>query len=142
MKAVDLGAAPGGWTWQMVQRGLRVSAIDNGRLDARLLASGLVEWQRADGFTWRPRGRVDWLLCDMVEQPSRIAELVGRWFAQRLCRYALFNLKLPMKKRLEALEDARKRLQRLTREAGGIELRCKQLYHDREEVTVFARALA
>ncbi|WP_028874884.1 23S rRNA (cytidine(2498)-2'-O)-methyltransferase RlmM [Tepidiphilus margaritifer] len=141
-KAVDLGAAPGGWTWQMVQRGLRVSAIDNGRLDARLLASGLVDWQRADGFTWRPRGRVDWLLCDMVEQPSRIAELVGRWFAQRLCRYALFNLKLPMKKRLEALEDARKRLQRLTREAGGIELRCKQLYHDREEVTVFARALA
>jgi len=126
----------------MVQRGLRVSAIDNGRLDARLLASGLVDWQRADGFTWRPRGRVDWLLCDMVEQPSRIAELVGRWFAQRLCRYALFNLKLPMKKRLEALEDARKRLQRLTRGADGIELRCKQLYHDREEVTLFARAIS
>lgn len=47
-----------------------------------------------------------------------------------------------MKKRLEALEDARKRLQRLTRGADGIELRCKQLYHDREEVTLFARAIS
>ena len=32
MKAVDLGAAPGGWTWQLVQRGLRVTAVDNGPL--------------------------------------------------------------------------------------------------------------
>ena len=39
-------------------------------------------------------------------------------------------------------EDARKRLQRLTRGADGIELRCKQLYHDREEVTLFARAIS
>ena len=26
--------------------------------------------------------------------------------------------------------------------ADGIELRCKQLYHDREEVTLFARAIS
>ncbi len=31
MRAVDLGAAPGGWTWQLAHRGLRVTAVDNGR---------------------------------------------------------------------------------------------------------------
>jgi len=30
MQAVDLGAAPGGWTWQLVKRGIRVTAVDNG----------------------------------------------------------------------------------------------------------------
>jgi len=35
MTAIDLGAAPGGWTWQLVQRGLKVVAVDNGRLKAR-----------------------------------------------------------------------------------------------------------
>ena len=32
MRAVDLGAAPGGWTWQLARRGLRVTAVDNGPL--------------------------------------------------------------------------------------------------------------
>ena len=32
MRAVDLGAAPGGWTWQLAHRGLKVIAVDNGAL--------------------------------------------------------------------------------------------------------------
>ncbi len=34
MRAVDLGAAPGGWTWQLVHRSLHVTAVDN-RTDGR-----------------------------------------------------------------------------------------------------------
>ncbi|MDQ3160795.1 MAG: 23S rRNA (cytidine(2498)-2'-O)-methyltransferase RlmM, partial [Pseudomonadota bacterium] len=30
MRAADLGAAPGGWTWVLMRKGLRVQAIDNG----------------------------------------------------------------------------------------------------------------
>jgi len=30
--AVDLGAAPGGWTWLLASRGLHVAAVDNGAL--------------------------------------------------------------------------------------------------------------
>src|SRR5205085_8367318 len=33
MTAVDLGASPGGWTWQLVRRGLMVTAVDNGAMD-------------------------------------------------------------------------------------------------------------
>ena len=55
------------------------------------------------------------------------------------CRHAIFNLKLPMKKRydevalcLAIVRDAVHRRR--------VEVRAKQLYHDREEITVFARA--
>jgi 23S rRNA (cytidine2498-2'-O)-methyltransferase len=134
MTAVDLGAAPGGWTWQLARRGLHVIAVDNGAMDQRVLNSGDVEHLRADGFTFKPRRRVDWLLCDMVEQPSRIAQLVAAWLKRGDCRYAIFNLKLPMKRRYDELRRCDKIL--LAGAQKG-RLRFKQLYHDREEVTGF-----
>jgi 23S rRNA (cytidine2498-2'-O)-methyltransferase len=140
MSAVDLGAAPGGWTWQLVRRSLRVTAVDNGPMDAALMQSGLVAHVREDGFRFRPKKPVDWMVCDMVEQPRRIAELVARWFADGWCRHSIFNLKLPMKKRyaetMLCLDLIRSRLGGAGRQ---VELRAKQLYHDREEITVFCR---
>ncbi|PKL99609.1 MAG: 23S rRNA (cytidine(2498)-2'-O)-methyltransferase RlmM, partial [Gammaproteobacteria bacterium HGW-Gammaproteobacteria-9] len=67
MTGVDLGAAPGGWTWQLVNRHIKVSAVDNGPMNADLMDSGLVEHFRADGFTFRPKRPVDWMVCDIVE---------------------------------------------------------------------------
>jgi 23S rRNA (cytidine2498-2'-O)-methyltransferase len=142
MRAVDLGASPGGWTWQLVARSLHVTAIDNGPMDAALLDSGLVEHLRVDGFRYQPPRPVDWLVCDMVEQPRRVAGLMSQWLAQGWCRHAVFNLKLPMKKRYDEVQLCfalvRDALDALGRR---VELRAKQLYHDREEITVFARAI-
>ena len=135
MTAVDLGAAPGGWTWQLVRRSIGVIAIDNGPMQRELMDSGLVSHLREDGFRFRPKKPVDWLVCDMVEQPFRVAELISRWLEQKWCRQAIFNLKLPMKKRYD---ETRRCLDLISRHA---RVRAKQLYHDREEITVFARAV-
>ena len=137
MKAVDLGATPGGWTWLMAQYSIRVVAVDNGPMQPALMDSGLVEHRREDGFRYRPRRPVDWLLCDMVEQPQRIAALMADWLTRGDCRRAVFNLKLPMKRRHENLQGCLNSL-RQTLDSAGLDhtLRCKQLYHDREEVTV------
>ncbi len=138
MSAVDLGAAPGGWTWQLVRRGIRVTAVDNGPMKGMLAHHPLVLHLKQDGFKYVPRKAVDWLVCDMVEKPSRVATLIGAWFAAGWCKHTIFNLKLPMKQRVAALDSAlggiRKRL-----DEDGIPYRmlAKQLYHDREEVTVF-----
>lgn len=138
--AVDLGAAPGGWTWQLVRRGLHVTAIDNGNLDPALMASGQVEHLHADGLAWRPKRPVDWVVCDMIEKPSRIAALIGDWLAEGHARYAIFNLKLPMKKRRDEVIACRELI--AARLAGKrYALGMRQLYHDREEVTVFLRLL-
>ncbi|MCB1894176.1 MAG: 23S rRNA (cytidine(2498)-2'-O)-methyltransferase RlmM [Zoogloeaceae bacterium] len=137
-RAVDLGAAPGGWSWHLANRGLRVTAIDNGPMAPQALATGMIEHVRADGFTWRPDGSVDWLVCDMVEQPARISRLVADWVASGRARRAIFNLKLPMKKRLEELERCRRLIDDRFRQASlGFDLRMRQLYHDREEVTAY-----
>lgn len=136
MRAADLGAAPGGWTWVLTRHGLRVSAVDNGPLRAHLFDTGLVEHLRADGFRWHPAAPLDWMVCDMVEQPSRVAARMAEWFREGWCRHAVFNLKLPMKKRWQ---ETRLCLDRFATEAGRpLTVRARQLYHDREEITVFA----
>ena len=140
MRAVDLGAAPGGWTWQLIHRGLHVTAIDNGVLRGELVDNALVRHLREDGFRYRPRKPVDWMVCDMVEKPVRIAQLVAMWMREGWTDRCIFNLKLPMKKRFEQVERCRA-IVREAMQANGrpFELRIKQLYHDREEVSGFCR---
>ena len=136
MRAVDLGAAPGGWSWQLVNRGLLVTAVDNGSMDPALLDSGMVEHLRTDAFTYSPDRKVQWLVCDMAERPLHVCRLVARWFAARNCKAAIFNLKLPMKKRYQTVMDSKRYLHQSLDKAGiHHHLQIKHLYHDREEVT-------
>ena len=140
MRAVDLGAAPGGWTWQLIHRGLHVTAIDNGTLKGELVDNALVKHLREDGFRYRPKRGVDWMVCDMVEQPARIAALVAMWFREGWTERCIFNLKLPMKKRLDEVTKCRAVIEQALQMSGReYEIRIKQLYHDREEVTGFCR---
>lgn len=136
MRAVDLGAAPGGWTWQLVKRGMFVEAVDNGPMDKALMDSGQVTHMLADGFVYEPKKAVDWLVCDIVDKPARVASLIGRWATKGFFREAVFNLKLPMKQRYAEVKKCEERLQ-VELDAAGIRaiINFKQLYHDREEVT-------
>jgi len=137
LTAVDLGACPGGWTWQLVQHGIQVTAIDNGQMNEKLMDSGLVDHLREDGFFFRPKRPVHWLVCDMVEQPARVAELVAQWLADGHAGRAIFNLKLPMKTRLDEVEYCRHIIEDTLKSAKKkiARLEFRQLYHDREEVT-------
>lgn len=138
MRAADLGAAPGGWTWVLLRHGLHVTSVDNGPLRPHLFDSGRVVHLREDGFHWRPKAPLDWMVCDMVEQPRRVAERMATWLREGWCRRTIFNLKLPMKKRWD---ETRLCLDILREQAGRpLEVRARQLFHDREEITVFAQA--
>lgn len=142
-KAVDLGAAPGGWTWQLVRRGLFVTSVDNGPMAPALMDTGQVTHKREDGFRFQPKQPVDWMVCDMVEQPRRVAELMADWLEQEWCRQTIFNLKLPMKRRYEELRNCLNRIEQRLQAAGlTFRLSARQLYHDREEVTVYVQLLS
>lgn len=136
MNAVDLGAAPGGWTWVLVQNGLSVTAVDNGALAPTVAASPQVRHLRTDGLRYRPPQAVDWLVCDIVEKPQLVAEAVARWGEAGWCRNAVVNLKLPMKSRYAVVA---KLLSPLTRFCESDRWAAKQLYHDRDEITCFLR---
>lgn len=142
MNAVDLGACPGGWTAVLVAHGMMVSAVDNGAIDEKLMETGQVKHYREDGFVFRPkRKNVQWLVCDMVEKPVKVAHLITDWFIEGYCEDAIFNLKLPMKKRYVAVHQYLDAITARLKEAEvwGWELTARHLYHDREEVTVYLR---
>jgi 23S rRNA (cytidine2498-2'-O)-methyltransferase len=137
MTAVDLGAAPGGWSWQLVQRGCLVTAIDNGPLQEALMKTGMVEHLKTDAFTYVPEKKVDWLVCDMAERPLHVSRLIARWFTGRHCSNAIFNLKLPMKKRLSSVQECIALIEgKLSQADIDHTIQARQLYHDREEITV------
>lgn len=136
--AVDLGASPGGWSYQLVQRKLMVKAVDRGAMDARLMNSGFVEHLQEDGFKYLPRKKVQWLVCDMVEKPEQVASVLIHWMKKDLFQFAMFNFKLPMKKRFKELQKIMKRIETEGCSKHGYSIAVKHLYHDREEVTLFA----
>jgi 23S rRNA (cytidine2498-2'-O)-methyltransferase len=140
--AIDLGAAPGGWSAALAQRGLRVIAVDNGPIAQAVLATQLVEHRRADAFRFRPDRPVDWMVCDVVAAPARIAALAAQWVERGWCRETIFNLKLPNRDRWQEVLRCQDVIERaLSRSAGRHMLRMKHLYHDREEVTAHLRDL-
>ncbi len=143
LNAVDLGASPGGWTYQLVKRSMMVTAIDNGPMAESLMQTGQVKHLAVDGFKFEPQKKnVYWVVCDMIEQPQRVAERMGDWLINGWCQETIFNLKLPMKKRYETVTDILALLeQRLLDADIKFRLQVKHLYHDREEVTVHVQNL-
>ena len=143
MTGVDLGACPGGWTYQLVKRGLFVYAVDHGKMAASLHDTGRIEHCAEDGFKFQPpKRKIDWLVCDMVEQPIRISKLMAKWLINGWCRETIFNLKLPMKKRYQEVQLCLNYLEEeLTKQGFWFKIQAKHLYHDREEITVHVAVL-
>ncbi len=143
MRGVDLGACPGGWTYQLVRRGMMVQAIDNGPMADSLMETGQVKHLREDGFKFRPEKRnIHWLVCDMVEKPTKVTDLMIDWAVNDFVKEIIFNLKLPMKKRFDSVYQCMEMI-RTELESYGVKyaLQAKHLYHDREEVTVHLQVL-
>lgn len=78
---LDLGSAPGGWTWVLAERGARVISVDKAPLEARVAARGNVEHRQESAFGLDPKsvGQVDWLFSDVICYPARLLSLVERW---------------------------------------------------------------
>jgi len=143
MNAVDLGSAPGGWTYQLVRRGMMVTAIDNGPMAESLMETGQVKHKMMDGFKYVPmKQNVYWLVCDMIEKPQRVAKLMSEWLLNGHCKEAIFNLKLPMKGRYQQVTDDLQTIKdAFSEHKVKYELFAKHLYYDREEITVHARLI-
>jgi 23S rRNA C2498 (ribose-2'-O)-methylase RlmM len=78
----------------------------------------------------------------IVDKPRRTAELAARWVAGQHCRYTIFNLKLPMKRRYEEWLACRELIgERLQAAEVPFRLSARHLYHDREEITCFLERL-
>lgn len=136
-RALDLGAAPGGWSRVFCDRGLKVTAVDPADLDSRLKQ---VDHQKmtAQRYLKTTTPPYHWLLNDMKMDAVDSAKLTVEYFP-RLGRKAnvLMTLKLPEgdeapKKLAQALKELHVAYQIL---------QVKQLFHNRNEVTVWMEPL-
>jgi len=113
---VDLGAAPGSWTYVAVGRGARVIAVDRSPLRKDLALSPQVDFQPGDAFRFQPPRQVDWLLCDVIAEPERTAALLLEWLRHGWCRHFVVTLKLRDAGSAEVLQLLKRELPPLTRE--------------------------
>ncbi|OQA08803.1 MAG: Ribosomal RNA large subunit methyltransferase M [bacterium ADurb.Bin374] len=129
---VDIGAAPGGWTWSALRRGARVTAVDAADLDRRVAAEKNCEHRRDNGYEYMPEKAVDWLLCDMIVRPMATIGLVERWLEAGMCRGFVVNVKFRGKDPSSILNAIEKLGKRFALDR----LRVKHLFHDRNEITL------
>ena len=132
MVVVDLGAAPGGWTWAALKRGARVIAVDFADLKAHVESHPRCEHSLDNGYAFMPTRPVDWMFCDMIVRPLATLGLLDRWLEQKACRKFVVNVKFRGKEPetiLAAIEELRQKHQ-LSR------LIIKHLYYDRNEITL------
>lgn len=132
---VDLGAAPGGWSWLLLERRARVIAVDPARMDPKLAVQRRLRHVQGSAFDYAPEEPVDWLFCDMAWRPLEVAQMLARWSRRRFTRLLVANFKLPMKRKAEMVE----RLRTTLTQGGFTAIRARQLYHDRDEITLTAR---
>ena len=92
---LDLGAAPGGWTWAIAQCGADVLAIDRAPLAESVAAMPGVTQRRENAFVLLPESMppVDWLFSDVIAYPSRLLALVERWIDSRRAARIVATLK-------------------------------------------------
>ncbi len=131
---IDLGAAPGGWSHVLLDLRARVLAVDPARLAPSLARHKRLHHIQCSAFEYLPEEPADWLFCDMAWRPLEVAALLAKWGRQGAARFLIANIKLPMKKKVDLI----RRIKEILATGGWRDLRVRQLYHDRDEVTLGA----
>lgn len=92
---LDLGSAPGGWTWVMASLGSKVISVDKAPLESRITAMPNIEYRQESAFALQPEtiGKVDWLCADIACYPERLLTLVERWLVSGLYHNCICTLK-------------------------------------------------
>jgi 23S rRNA (cytidine2498-2'-O)-methyltransferase len=94
-RCLDLGAAPGGWSWALARLGARVEAVDKAPLDPRVAAMPGVTVRSESAFALDPARQepVDWLFSDVICYPARLLALVQRWIDAGTARDIVCTIK-------------------------------------------------
>jgi len=133
-EALDIGAAPGGWTSLLLERGAAVTAIDPAELHPSLADHPRLTYlKRNAGDVKLPADSYDLLVCDMSWSPMLMVKLVLELErALKPGADAIITVKLMHKKPLQTIRDVIRKL-----ESAFVLNRAKQLFHNRDEITLY-----
>lgn len=133
---LDLGAAPGGWSFVALSHGAEVIAVDRADLDPQVASHPRLTHLKRDAFGYVPERPPSWLLCDVIADPERSFELARRALESRSLCALVVTLKLKRPVRLDVVRAARA----LAQKTPGWWGRCKNLVGNKLEVTLMMRA--
>ncbi|WP_138493475.1 SAM-dependent methyltransferase [Paenibacillus pinistramenti] len=133
--ALDIGAAPGGWTSFLLDRGLSVTAVDPAEMNAELLRNPRLTYlkKNADSVSFGSR-EFDLLVCDMSWSPKLTAKMVINLLDSLAPGgTAVVTIKLLSKKPLALIKE----IIAMYTDARLQVIRAKQLFHNRDEITLY-----
>lgn len=136
-KAVDLGAAPGGWSLVLARHGADVQAVDHAKLDIKDAGTlkGTVVHVKDNGLKFMPAETVDWMVCDMVMGARDTLSVLKAWFDKDAMRHFIVNIKLPKSNPWPQVAEALSLIEAF----GWGRVQARHLLHDRSEVTLMGR---
>lgn len=141
--ALDLGAAPGGWTRLLLEAGLKVVAVDPANLDPRLIQGKRLEHYRGYAEHYIEEAIRQARLFDMIVNDMRMdareaaRQLIKASRCLRTDGLMISVFKLPhAAPGIHPLINLKEALNILGKRFGLVQAR--QLFHNRQEVTVIA----
>ncbi len=142
-RALDLGAAPGGWTRLLLAAGLQVIAVDPAKLDPRLLNQQRLTHYRGYAEAYIEEIEHQPQLFDIITSDMRMdARDTARLLIQtrnnlRRDGFIISTLKLPhATTSIDPMRNLREALSLLNHSFDLVQGR--QLFHNRQEVTIIA----
>lgn len=140
-RALDLGAAPGGWTHLLLERGLTVTAVDPAPIDRRVLGNPRLNALRMTAESFLAAAPVFDVIVSDLRMDARRATLILLQCADQMqaAGVVVATLKLPERgvRSIDVLRLVRATLVRLTGRYADV--RARQLFHNRSEITLALR---
>lgn len=134
-EALDIGAAPGGWTSFLLERGLKVTAVDPAQMHPSLRNNRQLTVIRKNAGEVKLREhQFDLLVCDMSWSPKLTAKLVSELlYALLPGGTAIVTVKLLSKKPMALIQEVIETFQQSRMQVQW----AKQLFHNRDEITLY-----
>jgi 23S rRNA (cytidine2498-2'-O)-methyltransferase len=135
-RCIDLGAAPGSWSYVALQQGACVLALDRSPLRDDLMAQPRLTFCTGNAFTFVPpaSNQLTWLLCDVIAFPERSLQLLRTWLEKKYCDLFVVTLKFRGPVEHALLQEC---TQLLRTHCDDFMLRC--LENNKNEVTALGR---
>lgn len=133
-RALDLGAAPGGWTHFLLNKGFRVTAVDPAKMDPAVRVKEMKHYKMVTQQFIReiPKKEYALIVNDMKMDIWESIEIMMDFTAYLTDEgVGVITLKLPKRVRYHTIQKVLGTL-----EKGFRVLKAKQLFHNRSEITV------
>jgi 23S rRNA (cytidine2498-2'-O)-methyltransferase len=132
--ALDIGAAPGGWTSFLLERGIHVTAVDPAKMHESLVGHPQLKIMRKNASAVKfSDNQFDLLVCDMSWSPKQMVKLVkDLLYSLSPGGTAIMTVKLMHKKPMALIKEVIASF-----EEDHMQLQyAKQLFHNRDEITI------